>query len=759
MIKKDLSYYRDLVEMANSIILRWDTRGHVTFLNEFGERFFLYHRSEIIGRHVVGTIVPETDSAGKELVSMIRDICSHPDRFVRNENENMKRTGERAWVMWTNKPLKDGNGRIAEILSVGNDITERKQMEEALRKSRSELEARITERTVELARMNEDLRGQIADRRIAEEGLRESEERYRIAIEYSNDGVAMIRGPQHLYVNQKYVEIFGYENRQAVLLKSIGDFVHPDDREWVERINAARQNGEYAPPRYEFKGIKQNGDAIYIEVSATMIVYGGYPASLAFLRDITERKKAQERIERLNNLLRAGKNITEALLRVKSEPELLERTCRLLAQVEFIRFVWAGFTDEETAGVKPVAHAGFEKGYLSRIKVTRDDSDYGKGPTGTSIKTGKPSIIDDVEKDPRFAPWRKEALKRGYQSVIALPLNHKGDVIGYLTAYSGWKNAFQKEEVEFLTQVAEDVALGIKSLRLEIELERKHRELQDAYMELKASEAKIIQQEKMASIGQMAAGIVHEINNPMGFLISNLQTLKDRVNKIAEVVGSHSRALEKASTSKQKEIRESARLAKAKEERLNIEYIPSDTQELIEECLDGGDRIKVITRDLREFSREGDNEYRLADVNTCLESAIHMVWNELRYKAQLHKIYGDVPPVKCNPAQLSQVFINLLVNASQAIEGFGDITIMTSHDGRDACVTMSDTGCGMGGECLGRIFEPFFTTKEAGKGTGLGLSIAYDIVRKHGGDITVESAIGKGSTFVVRIPVDGQIAA
>ena len=157
---------------------------------------------------------------------------------------------------------------------------------------------------------------------------------------------------------------------------------------------------------------------------------------------------------------------------------------------------------------------------------------------------------------------------------------------------------------------------------------------------------------------------------------------------------------------------------------------------------------------LKSFSRVDEaEEHILADINECLESTLNIVWNELKYKATVTKQYGNLPHANCNPQQLNQVFMNLLVNAAHAIEKQGEIAIKTWQQDRSIFVSISDTGCGIAEENLSRIFEPFFTTKEVGKGTGLGLSISYDIVKKHAGELTVQSELGKGTIFTIQLPI------
>ena len=279
-------------------------------------------------------------------------------------------------------------------------------------------------------------------------------------------------------------------------------------------------------------------------------------------------------------------------------------------------------------------------------------------------------------------------------------------------------------------------------------LEQKNNELENANTELKAKQSQILQQEKMASIGNLAAGVAHEINNPMGFISSNLNTLDKYHDRLISFVNAQSSSSEGggASADEVRQLRSS----------LKIDYILGDLKDVVKESLEGADRVRRIVQDLKSFSRVDEAEVKFADINQCLESTINIVWNEIKYKASVTKEYGDMPAVRCYPQQLNQVFMNLLVNAAQAIEERGEIKVRSFTEGGSACVSVSDTGCGIPEGHLKRIFEPFFTTKEVGKGTGLGLSIAYDIVKKHNGELRVESEVGKGTTFTLIIPITGK---
>lgn len=267
-------------------------------------------------------------------------------------------------------------------------------------------------------------------------------------------------------------------------------------------------------------------------------------------------------------------------------------------------------------------------------------------------------------------------------------------------------------------------------------------------------ESQLLQSEKMASVGQLAAGVTHEINNPMGFIQSNLGTLSEYVEDLTKLIAAYTK-LEEAVTEGniEKAQVQNGELTKKKEE-LDLEFLFEDIENLVSESRDGADRVRKIVQNLKDFSHIDKEEKTATDLNKGLESTLNIAWNEIKYKAKVEKEYGDLPEVLCYPMELNQVFLNVLVNAAQAIEDKGTITIRTYADDGYACIDIADTGCGMSPKVQQRIFDPFYTTKDVGKGTGLGLSMGYNIVvDKHGGQLLVESQEGKGSTFTIKIPL------
>lgn len=280
-----------------------------------------------------------------------------------------------------------------------------------------------------------------------------------------------------------------------------------------------------------------------------------------------------------------------------------------------------------------------------------------------------------------------------------------------------------------------------QNLYLEAEIARRQQENQQVQLQL-------LQSEKLAAIGQLAAGIAHEINNPIGFINSNLGTLKqywealftflDAVDKQLTAEPDHELAIEYLHRLQQES---------------DLDYLREDIPALLAESLEGLNRVKSIVQDLKNFSHAEENKWNLADLHKGLDSTLNIIWNELKYHCRIHKHYGDIPEIYCLPSQLNQVFMNLLVNAGQAIETQGDIHITTGTQDDEIWVEISDTGEGIAPELINRLFEPFFTTKPVGKGTGLGLSISQNIIKKHHGRLEVSSQVGKGTTFRVVLPL------
>ncbi len=301
------------------------------------------------------------------------------------------------------------------------------------------------------------------------------------------------------------------------------------------------------------------------------------------------------------------------------------------------------------------------------------------------------------------------------------------------------KNCISLKETQF--------QLKKYSTNLEKMVQDRTKELQKAYNDLKTSQKMVYQQEKMASLGLLAAGVAHEINNPTGFISSNIYTFGKYIKKINEFIYVQKSSIE--SNSSEEIIKDISK----ERRRLKIDYILEDVENLITESIDGTDRIKKMVQDLKIFSRQKDEQLDEADINECIESSLNIVWNELKYKSVVNKELGNLPPIRCYQRQLNQVFMNILVNACQAIEVQGEINIKTFEKGNSVFISISDTGCGIPDKHLDKIFDPFFTTKEEGKGTGLGMSITYEIIKKHNGDITIKSEVGKGTTFIIELPI------
>ena len=279
------------------------------------------------------------------------------------------------------------------------------------------------------------------------------------------------------------------------------------------------------------------------------------------------------------------------------------------------------------------------------------------------------------------------------------------------------------------------------------ELEHQVECLRRSEEELKTTQAQLIQNEKMATLGLLSAGIAHEINTPLSFISSNLNTLKRYTKDFSDFFSVVSDALQY-----REDVGEETALAQLINQR-KLAFASQDLVELIEESIDGTDRLKSIVLNLKGFSRQDQLEKSAADLNALLKRAVTIAQCELKYRATVEFHLRELPDYRCFPQQLGQVFLNLLVNAAQAMKDYGLITIRTRFKDQKILIEIQDTGAGMTQEVKEKIFEPFFTTKPVGCGTGLGLPISADIIRRHGGTIEVDSTPGNGSRFSLTLPI------
>jgi len=379
---------------------------------------------------------------------------------------------------------------------------------------------------------------------------------------------------------------------------------------------------------------------------------------------------------------------------------------------------------------------------------------------GKVALTGIPLVINDLA-ETREPLHRATVEQLGYRYLLVMPFRVKQEVVGVLTV-SSWDVPFSESDVELMAAVANHIAIALDRAQSFETIEELSRGLEDkvrvrteelrvaneelaaAYRDLQATQMQLVQREKMASVGQLVAGVAHELNNPIGFVSSNVTTLEEFVTRLRAML----------------EVYRAVPLAPADRERvegrwaaLKVDYALKYLDSMILGIREGAERTRRIVRDLRVFARSDEDVWQPVDLHEEIESSLTLLNHLLKDRVRVHRRFGDLPSVECVRSQIDQVFLNLLANAAQAIIGEGEITIETRQQGGTAVVTIADTGPGIPPDVIGRVFDPFFTTKPVGEGTGLGLSISYEIVTKHRGELTAGSPPGGGAVFTVRLPL------
>jgi two-component system NtrC family sensor kinase len=529
--------------------------------------------------------------------------------------------------------------------------------------------------------------------------------------------------------NAKAAAYYGWPHKQLLNMRIMDINTLPPEAIKVEmaRAQAAQRN------HFNFRHRLANGDVRDVEVFAGPIVIDERPLIYSIVHDVTDKRGMEEKLKFLTRralFLLELPGLADALGEIDFMQRALDMAEKLTdSPISFIHFV---NENEETIDL-----VTWSRRTLESYCTAAFDRHYPASQAGVwaeSLRQRRPIVINDYATalDKRGLPEGHAPLER----LISLPVIEMGKVV--MLAGVGNKPAnYGERDVETLQLLANDIWRIVRKRRAEAELAANLAQQRELNKKLEAAHTQLLQSEKMASIGQLAAGVAHELNNPIGFVNSNLGSLESYLRDLFAIA----------------DCPDCERIHALKQEK-DYEFLRNDIVQLLAESREGLARVAKIVRDLKDFSRAGEAQMQWADLHAGLDSTLNVVWNELKYKCTVSKEYGDLPRIWCEPSQLNQVFMNLLVNAGHAIADKGVITLRTGQQDGEVFVAISDTGSGIAPEHLNRLFDPFFTTKPVGQGTGLGLALAYGIIQKHEGRIAVASEPGQGSTFTVWLPIE-----
>ncbi len=455
---------------------------------------------------------------------------------------------------------------------------------------------------------------------------------------------------------------------------------------------------------------------------------------------------AQRHLEALH---RVGKLVT-ASLDLEATLEAIVEAAHQLTHAESTAIL---LLDQEELVIR-VGHGMAAGAVGERVRVDA-------GVVGRALRTGQPVLVPDMLMEPGRARPDLD-MRSGLRAYLAAPLLWRGERLGVVTAGAPEPGALGPIDVRLIGELADQAAAAVahagayaREQARRAEIEGLYRELATQAASLEQAQRHLIATEKLTAIGQLAHGMAHEMNTPLGVVISNLAVLERYAAGLADMVAGAEQAVERlrATDSSSPVAEELEKTLKASD----AAYILSDLPQLIAESAASADRIAGIVRSLATFARRDQDRPSATGVEEVLESAVTLSWNALKDRAAVVRVFGAVPPVLGHPSELAQVFVHVLLNAAQALEGQqGTVTLGTQSEGDWVVVTVADTGCGIAPEHLSRVFDPFFTTRSPGRGTGMGLAVCHGLVARHGGTISLDSVSGRGTTVTVRLPAAAQ---
>ncbi len=609
-----------------------------------------------------------------------------------NEEVVIMKDGRIIHIRATATPIRDKSGNIRYVLESAIDITEREKLKR------------------ELHLLSENIEDYVSERMSA---LQQSEERYRMIFENSGEGILLFDPDGILReINGAGFELLGFKSKKEIVgtLKVMDIF-----KDLEELINFQRMlfnNGSVKD--FETSFITNNKKRkLYVNITARVIkdVAGRVSGYVIIMKDITRRKEFTERLSIQNQRLNALITISTAISSSLDLDRVLDITTDKIKELIGSDCVRIYLFDRQRELLILSAYKGLSDRFVeqSHVKSRR----LGDGFLGRVIQTGNIQIVDNMS--PSNDKYTSYLIKEGFRSTAYIPLMAKGEAVGVMVVSSRKMFQFPEDYLDFLSSIGNQIGIAVHNAEL-------HERVKKAYEELQSAQEQIIRSEKMVSLGKMSASIAHEINNPLAAVLTYVKLIM-RLKEKGKI-----QADEQSNISKYLNIME-AELSKC------------------------GD----IVKNLLSFSRQSAGEVKEHQVEEIIDRSLAIINHELELKGiRLRKeIEPDIPPVKCDIRHIQQAVLNLLINANEAMDSGGTITIRAENSSKKGFINIlvEDTGCGIPKENLDKIFEPFFTTKDDGKGVGLGLSVAYAIIMRHGGSIDVQSTEGKGTRFIISLPI------
>jgi PAS domain S-box-containing protein len=537
-----------------------------------------------------------------------------------------------------------------------------------------------------------------------EEDLRRSEERFRTLADSTYDWETW-RAPdgKYLYVSPSCERITGYRNEEFLADPSlVSRIVHPEDQAAAAK-HFLEDFRVQEVAHIDFRIVTKTGEERFIShyCQGVFTKDGEFLGRRASNRDISIRKRAEMELRRVNRTLKVLGESSQAMARAVDEKEFLGEVSRMIVDVGGYRLAWIGVAEEdEKKSVRPVAQAGFEEGYLEKVQITWAETRRGRGPTGTAIRTGRPAVCKNILKDPQFAPWREEALRRGYASSIALPIRMDERVIGALSIYATESDAFDGEEVHLLEELASDISYGLTALRNKFERE-------------KAEEALVKSSNK---IKMFAYSVSHDLKNPAIAILG----LTKRLNRYA------GDRLDERARSYCDQILKAAEHIAALVDKINL-YIKTKEIPLAIEKV----KLKEVVDTVKE------------------EFAPQLAGRQIRWLEP-----ERIPEVNADRTSMLRVLRNLVDNALKyGGHDLSEIRIGYQESEDSHILSVEDDGIGLKGEDANTLFGPFKRKRTAGQaeGSGLGLAIVKEIAEQHKGRVWLEPAVKKGAAFHISI--------